>query len=164
MEDEYGCKRDTGKASGVSAGARKVEKVYLEWFELEKKRLRKTLESGEEIGICLDASDTQSHSHTHLHEGDVLYADEERVIAAAVAPCELTVVEVTGMIEMGRLCFELGNRHLSLKIEENRVTIPYDDPTFHHLEKMGFCPEKVEGSFTHFTVCHGHGHTGSAQE
>ncbi len=153
-----------GRLPAYPAGARKVEKVYLEWFELEKKRLRKTLESGEEIGICLDASDTQSHSHTHLHEGDVLYADEERVIAAAVAPCELTVVEVTGMIEMGRLCFELGNRHLSLKIEENRVTIPYDDPTFHHLEKMGFCPEKVECSFTHFTVCHGHGHTGSAQE
>lgn len=153
-----------GRLPAYPTRARKVEKVYLEWFELEKKRLRKTLESGEEIGICLDASDAHSHSHAHLHEGDVLYADEERVIAAAVAPCELTVVEVTGMTEMGRLCFELGNRHLSLKIEENRVTIPYDAPTFHYLDKMGFCPEKVEGSFTHFTVCHGHSHTGSAQE
>lgn len=145
-----------GRLPDYPVGTRKVEKVWLEWFELEKKRMRKALESGEEIGICLDSSDP--HGHGHLHEGDVLYADAERVIAAAVAPCDLTVIEVTGMIEMGRLCFELGNRHLSLKIEENKVTIPYDEPTFHYLDKMGFCLEKVEGCFSHFTVCHGHGH------
>lgn len=157
-------KQILGRLSEYPVGTRKIEKVYLEWFELEKKRLRKALESGEEIGICLEPSDSNSHSHAHLHEGDVIYADGERVIAVAVASCELTVIEVTGMIEMGRLCFELGNRHLSLKIEENRVTIPYDEPTFHYLDKMGFRLEKAEGSFSHFTVCHGHGHTGSTQE
>lgn len=151
-------KQILGRLPAYPVGTRTIERVYLEWFELDKRRMRKTLESGEEIGICLDAFEVHPHSHVPLQEGDVLYADEERVIVAAVAPCELTVIEVSSMKEMGRLCFELGNRHLSLKIEENRVTIPYDAPTFHYLDRMGFCLEKVEGSFSHFTVCHGHDH------
>lgn len=150
---------------------RVVEEVWLEWFELEKKRMRKALAGGEEIGICLEPDGGESgtaqdsaghsvssaHSSLHLHEGDVLYADDTRVIIVAVVPCELTVVEVTTMKEMGRLCFELGNRHLSLAIDENKVTVPYDEPTFHYLDQMGFSLEKIEGKFSHFTVCHAHG-------
>lgn len=160
-----------GNIADYPINDRVVEEVQLEWFELEKKRMRKALASGEEIGICLelDAGDSAAsqegmehsvsgtHSTLHLHEGDVLYADKMRVIIVAVVPCELTVVEVTTMKEMGRLCFELGNRHLSLSIEEDKVTVPYDEPTFHYLDKMGFCLEKMEGKFSHFTVCHAHG-------
>lgn len=135
-----------GNITDYPVGNRVVEEVQLEWFELEKRRMRKTLASGEEIGICIG-----------LHEGDVLYADDTRVIIVAVIPCELTVIEVTSMVEMGRLCFELGNRHLSLAIEESKVTVPYDEPTFHYLDQMGFSIEKVEGRFSHFTVCHAHG-------
>lgn len=135
-----------GNIADYPVGNRVVEEVQLEWFELEKRRMRKTLASGEEIGICIG-----------LHEGDVLYADDTRVIIVAVIPCELTVIEVTSMVEMGRLFFELGNRHLSLAIEESKVTVPYDEPTFHYLDQMGFSIEKVEGRFSHFTVCHAHG-------
>ena len=47
------------------------------------------------------------------------------------------------MIEMGRLCFELGNRHLSLKIDDDCVCVPYDHPTFEYLLKLGFNAEKL---------------------
>lgn len=129
---------------------RKVEKVLIEWYELDKKLLRKTSESGEEVGIRID---------THLHEGDVLYADEDKVLVIDILPCELTTVEVHSMKEMGRLCFELGNRHLSLAIGEHEVSVPYDEPTFTYLEKLGFMPKKQIAKFTHFTVCHAHGHS-----
>lgn len=79
------------------------------------------------------------------------------LFAVKILPCELTVVKVASMQAMGRLCFELGNRHLSLAIEEDRVRVPYDEPTFLYLEKLGFAPEKMLGEFRHFTVCHGHG-------
>jgi len=138
-------KKILGNIADYPVGNRAIEEVQLEWFELEKRRMRKTLASGEEIGICIG-----------LHEGDVLYADDTRVIIVAIVPCELTVIEVTSMEEMGRLCFELGNRHLSLAIEESKVTVPYDEPTFHYLDQMGFSIEKVEGRFSHFTVCHAH--------
>lgn len=133
---------------------REVDKIYVDWYELDKKLLRKTSAAGEEVGIRLE-------ENGHLHEGDVLFADDKGVLVLDILPCELTVVEVHSMQEMGRLCFELGNRHLSLSIEENRVSVPYDAPTFAYLQKLGFAPEKEEAKFSHFTVCHAHGHSHS---
>lgn len=145
-----------GNIKDYPIGTRRIENVYLEWFELEKKLMRKTLESGEKVGIRLSSDE---NSHAHLHEGDILYADDERVLVVELLPCELTEIEVHSMKEMGRLCFEIGNRHLSLAIEDDRVTIPYDAPTFEYLDKLGFHPVKVEKKFSHFTVCHAHGHS-----
>ena len=134
---------------------RKIDTVGIEWYESEKKLLRKTTAAGEEIGIRIS---------TPIQDGDVLYADDARVIVAEILPSELTVVHVYTMREMGRLCFELGNRHLSLSIGENEVSVPYDEPTFAYLAKLGFAPEKKVQKFTHFTVCHAHGHSHDHEE
>lgn len=139
-----------GNIADYPLEGRTVDKVAIEWYELDKKLLRKTSATGEEVGIRLE---------THLHEGDVLYADEKKVMVVDILPCELTTVEVHTMQEMGRLCFELGNRHLSLSIGEHEVSVPYDEPTFAYLEKLGFAPKKQIAKFTHFTVCHAHGHS-----
>lgn len=142
-----------GNIGDFSVGSREVDKVYVEWYELEKKLLRKTSEAGEEVGIRLTRQ-----SDGHLHEGDVLFADGKKVMIVDILPCDLTVVPVHSMQEMGRLCFELGNRHLTLSIEENQVKVPFDAPTFAYLEKLGFAPRKEHTKFHHFTVCHAHGH------
>lgn len=139
-----------GNISDYPVNDRRIEKVGLEWYELEKKLMRKRTDSGEEIGIRMSG---------HMKDGDVLYADEQRVIVIDVLPAELTVIPVYTMQEMGRLCFELGNRHLSLSIGEREVSVPYDEPTFLYLAKLGFKPEKKKEKFTHFTVCHAHGHS-----
>ena len=78
----------------------------------------------------------------YLHEGDVLYADEERVLVVELLPCELTEIEVHSMKEMGHLCFELGNRHLSLAIEDDRVTVPYDARPLRILISWGLALQK----------------------
>ena len=145
-----------GNISDYPVNDRRIEKLVLEWYELEKKLMRKRTDSGEEIGIRMSG---------HMKDGDILYADEQRVIVIDVLPAELTVIPVSTMQEMGRLCFELGNRHLSLSIGENEVSVPYDEPTFLYLAKLGFKPEKKKEKFTHFTVCHAHGHShGSTHE
>lgn len=143
-----------GNLKDFPVGNRTIDTVFVEWYELDKKLLRKVSEAGIEVGIRLTAD-----SHGHLHEGDVLYADEEKVLAVDILPCELTTVEVHSMQEMGRLCFELGNRHLSLAIGETKVSVPFDEPTFAYLDKLGFAPKKEVAKFSHFTVCHAHGHT-----
>ena len=52
---------------------RKIDTVGIEWYESEKKLLRKTTAAGEEIGIRIS---------TPIQDGDVLYADDARVIVA----------------------------------------------------------------------------------
>ncbi len=144
-----------GNRKTYAIGNRKIDTVGIEWYESEKKLLRKTITEGEEIGIRISPP---------IQDGDVLYADDSRVIVAEILPSELTVVHVYTMREMGRLCFELGNRHLSLSIGENEVSVPYDEPTFAYLAKLGFAPEKKLAKFTHFTVCHAHGHSHDHEE
>ena len=154
-----------GNIRDYEAGERTVDPVWLEWYELEKKLLRKTSEAGEEVGIRLEdgshahGSGAEGHSHSRpMEDGDILYADDSRVIVVRLLPCEVTVIPVHTMKEMGRLCFELGNRHLSLSIGDSQVTVPYDEPTFRYLEKLGFHPRKQEGTLDHVTLCRGHSH------
>lgn len=125
-----------------------VEYVTIDWFERDKRLLRKTTDKGEEIGIRISET---------LNENDILYEDDSRIIAVTIAPCDLISVNISGMKEMGRLCFELGNRHLSLSIGENCVKCPYDDPTFEYLKRLGFNCQKTHEKFTGYTECKGHG-------
>ncbi|MCI7351418.1 MAG: urease accessory protein UreE [Ruminococcus sp.] len=132
--------------------SKQVETVTIDWFERDKKLLRKTTSSGEDIGIKVDSP---------LNEGDILYEDDTRIIAVEIAPCDLISVNVGSMQEMGRLCFELGNRHLSLSISENNVKCPYDEPTFEYLKRLGFKAEKTHEKFAGYIECKAHAHTHS---
>lgn len=132
--------------------SKQVETVTIDWFERDKKLLRKTTSSGEDIGIRVDSP---------LNEGDILYEDDRKIIAVEIAPCNLVSVNVGSMQEMGRLCFELGNRHLSLSISENNVKCPYDQPTFEYLKRLGFKAEKTHEKFAGYIECKAHAHTHS---
>ena len=129
---------------------KKIDYVHVEWFERDKKLMRKTADSGEEIGIRVSKP---------LNDGDILYEDSERIVSVDMGKCDLIKITVTDICEMGRLCFEIGNRHLSLSIKSDCVKIPYDAPTFEYLTKLGFKTEKVFEKFTDFTICRGHSHT-----
>lgn len=126
-----------------------VVAVPFAWFETEKKRIAKTAADGTEIGVCVGDC---------LRDGDILGLSGGKVYAVAVAPSRLIRVRVSTMQQMGRLCFELGNRHLSLKIEEHAVSIAYDEPTFLYLQKLGFDVSEVHEAFSGFIACKAHSH------
>lgn len=128
---------------------KRMDVITVEWYEREKKRMRKTTSAGEEIGITVEEP---------LKDGDVLAEDDNRIIVVEYVPCEVMQISITTMQEMGRLCFELGNRHLSLEIDHDKVCVPFDEPTFLYLQQLGFHPEKTYAKLADITVCKGHGH------
>lgn len=123
--------------------------VNFEWFELEKKRIKKVAEDKTEFGISVSES---------LKDGDILFDYDKKYYIVKVLPSSLVKITVNTMEEMGRLGFELGNRHLSLQIKENVVKIPYDNPTYEYLKKLGFCVEIIDEEFTDYIICKSHGH------
>lgn len=137
------------KLGKLKATGKHVDYVEIDWFERDRKILRKITTDGREVGIRIDEP---------LYEGDILFEDEATVIAVTILPCDLVRVRVTSMEEMGRLCFELGNRHLSLSITGDTVRCPYDAPTFTYLEHLGFHPEKVNEKFDGYIECKAHAH------
>ncbi|MDE6789601.1 MAG: hypothetical protein K2J47_09820 [Ruminococcus sp.] len=53
------------------------------------------------------------------------------------------MITVKTMQEMGRLCYELGSRHISAEISENIVKCPFDEGLFLSLKTLGFNAEKI---------------------
>ena len=131
-------------------GQEEVVEVNFFWFEMEKKRISKTACNGETIGVCIEET---------LKEGDVIAKEDDTIYVVSLQPELLIQVEVSSMEEMGRLGFELGNRHLSLQIDHNIVRVPFDSPTFSYLQKLGFHVEKVEAKFQDYIVCKAHGNS-----
>lgn len=155
------CKNILGNLENFET-RKQIEYVKLEWFEMQKKILRKETDTNREIGINIEQT---------LNDGDILFEGEDFVVAVKISPSDLIKITVNSMEEMGRLGFELGNRHLSLKITDNVVLVPFDHPTFEYLIKLSFNAERVKESFTQYIQCkaheqinkhshtHEHGHT-----
>lgn len=138
-----------GKSNDLPAGA-SVVKVSFEWFELDRKRIRKTAEDGTELGISSDEP---------LHDGDILAKDGNTFYVVSLLPADLIRVRIRDIEEMGRACFELGNRHLPIQIKESSVSVPYDDPTYQYLLHKGFDAYAVNENFDGFIVAKAHGHS-----
>ncbi|MDR1069880.1 MAG: urease accessory protein UreE [Gracilibacteraceae bacterium] len=128
---------------------KQTETVSFEWFERDKRILKKVSSSGKEIGLRLSEP---------LFDGAILYEDGNRVIILSLTECEIIRISVSSMREMGRACFELGNRHLPLSIGDDHVETPYESPTLAYLSHLGFDCAKTVGKFLPSVTVRGHSH------
>lgn len=105
-----------------------VDIVELQWDEAFKKMHRKTSRGGREIGIRLGDWVLREG----LHEGDVLYQDEQGVVAVAYAPAKVLRVTIAPghTRSLAKACYEIGNRHAPLfwGKRENELLTPYNAP------------------------------------
>jgi len=124
-----------GKLTSTETDGRDVDLLDLDWFDTGKTTLRKRTRSGKEIGIRKDT--------VPLEDGDILYLDEERVIVVNILPCECIVFKPRNFREMGTICFEIGNKHLPIFInEEAEVLVEFECPLFRLLERYGYRPRR----------------------
>lgn len=134
------CEKILGKLEDTDLQGKKLEYVSVEWHEAFKKIHRKVTDSRREIGIRLDDSVLK----TGLLEGDVLYADQELVIAVHTPPCQVIKAKVSSHYPemIPKVCYEIGNRHAPLFFGEDSFTFvtPYNEPmlrllsSFHGVE------------------------------
>ncbi len=114
---------------------RKVDLLDLDWFDTGKTTLRKRTRAGQEVGIRKDT--------TPLEDGDILYLDEERAIVVHILPCECIVFKPRNFREMGTICFEIGNKHIPIFInEEAEVLVEFEQPLYRLLERSGYEPRR----------------------
>lgn len=123
--------------------------ILFDWFELSKHRILKSAADGTNIGIQIEDP---------LNEGDIISETENKIYYVKSKPTKLIVAIVNSLENMGRLCFELGNRHLPLQIKSNVVKVPYDNPTFEYLKHIGFNVNVEDSVFSDYIVCKAHGH------
>lgn len=127
-----------GNISNYPIDGKVIDPLELEWFERPKKIQRKQSNAGQEIAIKLLSEKQQ------LHQGDIVYEDDKKLIVVHIKLCEAIVLTPKTMLEMGTICYEIGNKHLPLFIEENQVMMPFEMPMFGWLEASGYAPQKQE--------------------
>ncbi|MDR0819234.1 MAG: urease accessory protein UreE [Oscillospiraceae bacterium] len=122
--------------------------IDFEWFETDKKILRKTSRGGDDVGLRLSS---------RIHDGEVVYQDGEKTYIAKILPCKLLRITAASRVDLGRICYELGNRHLPVAIAEGYAETPFDAPLGEHLAKLGFKCEETFGVFSGY-IYGGHHH------
>jgi len=122
--------------SNIAADDRKIDLLQIEWFESAKKILRKQSDGGMDLAIKF------LREGQRLHEGDILFEDATKRVIVYIKPCDAIVIQPLSLLEMGTVCYEIGNKHLPVFIQDDQVLIPFEDPLFSWLGAAGFKPKK----------------------
>ena len=85
-----------------------------------KSRLRVVLDDGREAGLFLE------RGGLGLKDGDLLGDEEGRVVQVRAAPETLSVADCPDPLLLARACYHLGNRHVPVCIQADRLSYPYD--------------------------------------
>lgn len=135
----------------------KIDVLEIEWYEATKRIQRKTTNNGTDLSIKF------LKEGQRLHEGDILYQDNEKVIVVYIKPCEAIVIAPKTMLQMGTVCYEIGNKHMPLFIQDDKVLMPFEMPMFRWLEATGYQPTKEEHQLLNLLKSNvePHGHAGS---
>lgn len=128
-----------------------IDWLELEWEELNKRILRKQTVKGKDIALSLESSGT-------LKYGDVLYEDEDTLIVIRTEREKAYVIKPKTMKEMGRMAFEIGNRHTPCIIEDNEILVRYDHTLEKLMDEVGVSYEQSERRFKESFKYKGHQH------
>jgi len=129
-----------------------------------RSRFRAQLVSGEEVGVILERGQV-------LRGGELLLADDGRVIEVAAAPETVSSVQSADVQSLARAAYHLGNRHVTLQIGNGWLRYRHDhvlDEMLHgmglqvRVEQAPFEPEAgayhTSGHSHRHGLAHGHDH------
>lgn len=94
-------------------------RLVLPYRERARSRARVTLDNGEEAGLFLERGSV-------LRGGDLLLADDGRVVRVEAAPETVSTVNTGDALTMARASYHLGNRHVALEIGPGWLRYQHD--------------------------------------
>lgn len=99
-------------------------------YELRMRgRLRTTTETSQDVGLFLDRGPV-------LRDGDLLQARTGEIIRVRAAEEPVVTARIEAGLPLARLCYHLGNRHVSLAIGEDKQGSWIRFPPDHVLEEL----------------------------
>jgi urease accessory protein len=114
-----------------------LEVVALTWHDRQRSRQRLVSDWGTEIQLMLPRG-------THLHDGDLLYADAQRHIRVKAQPEPVLLIQPENPIQMGQVIHQLGNWHRPAHVSlQGQILALADDPLQDWLAHMGI-PFRLE--------------------
>jgi urease accessory protein len=131
-------KEKIGNLASFNVGARSIDRVSIEWHEVNKRILHKRTQSGREV-VLKFLKEPQN-----LTDDDLLWYDESIAVVVDIPFAEAICIKPTTMQETAAVCYEIGNKHLPLFYSNNELLIPFDAPLFKMLVAAGYSPKKED--------------------
>jgi len=88
--------------------------LTLPFSSRQKSRFKAQLDNGTEVGIFLERGKILRH-------GDLLHAENGLVIKLIAADEKVSCITCSKPLQLTKLCYHLGNRHVSLQIESDKI-------------------------------------------
>ncbi len=127
-----------GNIKSMSIDNREIDFLRIEWFETNKRIQRKKTDQETEFAIRF------LKEGQRLHQGDILFMNDTTAVIIDINPTDAISIVPRSIYEMGSVCYEIGNKHLPLFIQNDHVLLPFEDPIFRWLIASGYQVEKVE--------------------
>ncbi len=108
-----------GKIENFQVDGRAVEKILLDRERLSKPHQKLRTEADEIFGLSLPQGCV-------LNSGDVIYADENRVVVIELEPEDSLAIRPKGHIQWARAAYNIGNMHQVAYIHDDCILTPYD--------------------------------------
>ena len=121
-----------GNINFFNINNRKIDYVILEWHETNKRILHKKTIAG------LDVVMEFVKENPALSEGDIIYEDDFNVIAIELKDCNTIVLRPKSMLEMGRICNEIGESGQQVFYQSDEILIAFEDSLFRSLLAAGY--------------------------
>lgn len=149
--------KKAGSVNIETIGNRRVDKLLIEWYEANKRIMHKQTESGKAVTLKF------LHENPDLKDGDILWQNEEAVIAVEIKKCEAIVIKPETLLEAASACYEIGNKHLPLFYEGDELLVPYEAPLYRLLQAAGYAIKIEERKLTNTvkTTVSPHAHQGN---
>jgi urease accessory protein len=127
-----------GALSTTDTTNREVDLLHIEWHETGKKILHKKTAAGRDIALKL------INEPKSLGQDDIVFADEQLLVAIDIKVCPVLLIRPQSMYEMAAVVYEIGNKHLPLYYEEGQLLVPFEQPLFNVLRAAGYKPVQAE--------------------
>ncbi len=114
----------------IPAGGRWDVELILPYNQRQKSRLKTRLANGEEAGVFLERGEV-------LRDGDLLAAEDGRVVCVRAQPEAVVDICCDTTLDLMRVAYHLGNRHVALQIGNGWLRIIDDSDLRKMVEGLG---------------------------
>lgn len=131
-------KEKIGNLELFAINNRNIDYVWLDWYETNKRILRKKTTMGREIGMKF------LNENPQLTVGDIIYEDDFSLIAIEIKECNAIIIRPRSMHEMAAVCYEIGNKHLPLFYQDDEILVAYEASLFTLLSASGYTIDQAK--------------------
>jgi urease accessory protein len=114
----------------------KTDKLWLHWYETNKRILHKTTAAGVEVSFKF------LKESPNLTVDDIVYEDGYTLIIIDILETDAIVIKPADSLQLAAACYEIGNKHLPLFYQDDELLAPFENPLFNFLKASGYTVSK----------------------